>query len=157
MMKPAEVKGLAKTLGGPEMSDIAPGVPVAVQTAAGWMPYVVGAEGALKPVGDEPMPTSAAAHACAIEFCAKRFAEVLADWLTPAEQAVVVERNRSQMDPLICHSHDFCDANMAMLDALQSVGIISETFSSLPEEAMILWCAAWDEAKRSGFYFEIAG
>jgi hypothetical protein len=156
-MKRAEVKGVVKSLGRPELFGIALGVPVAVQTAAGWMPCVVGAEAALKSVGDEPVPTSAAAHAGVIKFCAKRFAEVLADWLTPAEQAAVIERNTKQMDPLVCHSHDFCDANMAMLDALQSIGVIGETFSSLPEEAMILWCAAWDEAKRSGFHFEVAG
>jgi hypothetical protein len=155
-MAQVELKGVMKTLDAPELDAIAPGVPVAVETAAGWMPYLVAMGGAMKSLGDEPLPTSEAVYAFAVEVCAKRFARVLADWLTPAEQADVVERNRRQTDPLVCHSHDFCDANMAMLDALESIGVVAEEFSALPDEILILWSAAWEVARRSDFYFDVA-
>lgn len=32
----------------------------------------------------------------------------------------VVERNRIQKDPRICHSHDFCDANVVMSNAFEA-------------------------------------
>ncbi|CAE6843003.1 hypothetical protein R20943_07205 [Paraburkholderia aspalathi] len=155
-MKRAELKGVAKTLDGPVLGAVAPGVPVAVETDAGWMPCIVGADGALKPIGDESLPTSEATYGYVVEYCAKRFAAILADWLDRAEREAVVERNRRQADPLVCHSHDFCDANMAMLDTLQNIGVVAETFESLPEEVCILWCAAWEEARQSGFYFDVA-
>jgi len=48
------------------------------------------------------------------------FARILKDWLTPAEFTEMKILNNA--DPRarsgqICHSHDFCDANMAMLEA----------------------------------------
>lgn len=31
----------------------------------------------------------------------------------------VAERNRRETDPIICHTHDFCDANQVMMDAFE--------------------------------------
>ncbi len=35
--------------------------------------------------------------------------------------ALTIERNMTQPDSHICHSHDFCDANQIMLDAFEEV------------------------------------
>lgn len=48
---------------------------------------------------------------------AKAFAEEISQALTPEQFDAVNERNASETNPNICHSHDYCDANQAMLDA----------------------------------------
>jgi hypothetical protein len=88
-----------------------------------------------------------------ITLIAGRFAEVLRSWLTPEEFTAMQRMNRE--DPRyaypICASHDFCDANMAMMEAFESV-----TGSTLiPEEGDIaeadtkLWNDAWDHARNN--------
>jgi hypothetical protein len=57
------------------------------------------------------------------EQLATEFVDELRDQLTPAEFAEVRKRNAAETNPLICHSHDFCDANMVMLDAIERLGI----------------------------------
>lgn len=74
---------------------------------------------------------------------AQRFDAVLREWLTPAEYAEVLRRNGTPEYSDCCASHDFCDANMAMLDAL-GAGLAAD-------DAM--WCAAWNvwrESNQSG-------
>jgi hypothetical protein len=48
---------------------------------------------------------------------AREFSRVLTEWLTPAEMADVNAKNAAEYNPIICHSHDYCDANMAMDEA----------------------------------------
>lgn len=77
---------------------------------------------------------------------AEAFAEVLRQWLTREELETIRSRNASQNDPGICHSHDFCDANMAMAPAFEQVtGREPESDS---EADASLWNDAWDLAKR---------
>jgi hypothetical protein len=52
---------------------------------------------------------------------AEAFVAVLREWLTPEQFDEVCRRNAVQTDRLVCHSHDFCDANMAMYAAFQSL------------------------------------
>lgn len=82
-----------------------------------------------------------------------RFRGVLREWLTPQELAEADTRNRAETDPGICHSHDHCDANMAMADAFEAVmgrGLFPEDGSGMSEADCILWNAAWDIAKAAG-------
>lgn len=51
---------------------------------------------------------------------ADRFKEVLRRWLSPAELAAIDETNRRRADGP-CATHDYCDANMAMLEALTRI------------------------------------
>lgn len=46
---------------------------------------------------------------------------ILKSWLTDSELNSVRHRNREQSNPDIDHAHDFCDANMAMLEAFTKV------------------------------------
>ncbi len=48
---------------------------------------------------------------------------MLKTWLSPEEMQEVVCRNEGEHDPTICHSHDFCDANMAMHEVFMSHGM----------------------------------
>ncbi len=63
---------------------------------------------------------------------------------------LVLERNAEEPDPSICHTHDFCDANILMSNAWE------ETF---PHEPFVpqntfhaeLWSAAWQKARKAEF------
>ena len=35
----------------------------------------------------------------------------------------IVERNKNETDPNICHSHDFCDANMFLHEVFMAYGM----------------------------------
>lgn len=89
-----------------------------------------------------------------VERLASAFSRVLREWLTPAEMALVIERNASRKDLGVCHSQDFCDANMAMWEAWEKafgqeppIGDDSEA----EQAAFKVINVAWDVAKQSGF------
>ena len=81
---------------------------------------------------------------------AGKFSEVLRQWLRPWKLQKVVERNRNQRDPHSCHSHDFCDANMAMVEALASFGLASAC-DDFGQGSFAIWNQAWDIAKTAEF------
>ena len=103
------------------------------------------------------------------EILVREFSATLREWLRPDELAEVVERNRAETNSSICHSHDFCDPNMAMLEAMEAVVGISA--NEVAEEALVLmvkegneaiqnaetaplmtaWNEAWEIAKRNEF------
>ena len=101
------------------------------------------------------------------EILAREFSATLREWLRPDELAEVVDRNRAETDSYICHSHDFCDANMAMFQAMETTLNISpdsiwvaETIAKEANEAiqnaetaplMTAWNEAWEIAKRNEF------
>jgi hypothetical protein len=58
-----------------------------------------------------------------VKQLAAEFSGVLATWLTNEQLAEVVKRNSEEIDPGICHSHDFIDANQALLDVFESHGM----------------------------------
>jgi hypothetical protein len=81
---------------------------------------------------------------------AKQFCHVLANWLTPEQLADVVRQNAAEADPNICHTHDHCDANMAMRTA---ACLWSDPLESVPPEAdegpmSADWLACWNDAWR---------
>ena len=83
---------------------------------------------------------------------AASFAEVMQDWLTPAQMREVVARNETYGDA--CASHDFCDANMAMDEAFtktqcREIELGEGTRQSRAD--MALWNGAWAIAKRMNF------
>jgi len=53
--------------------------------------------------------------------------------------------NAVESNPAICHSHDFCDANMSMLEAFQYVMDRTARLSDQADIDMIN--AAWEHAK----------
>lgn len=88
-----------------------------------------------------------AAHEQALAtVIARAFAEILREWLSAEEMAEVLVRNAAETNPNICHSHDFCDPNMAMLEAFMSATEFDD-----PPADNVLWVAAWDLARAAGF------
>jgi hypothetical protein len=80
---------------------------------------------------------------------AASFAGVLRSWLSPGKMKAVLRLNRGETDPGICHSHDYCDANMAMLEALE--GALGRPMELSQEVEMALFNRAWGIAKDHGF------
>lgn len=78
---------------------------------------------------------------------ADRFAFELRGWLSRREWDEVLARNaREPADSAVCHSHDFCDANMAMDEAFAVV--VGRTPDTGSDADAKLWSAAWADAKR---------
>lgn len=64
----------------------------------------------------------------------------------------LIKRNKART-PGICHSHDFCDANMAMLEAWTEL-TGQECVDGEDEAACRAWNAAWDRAIETEFSTE---
>ena len=84
------------------------------------------------------------------ETLAKAFSAVLAEWLTPEQRLEVVSLNKGASNPHICYSHDYCDANQAMIDALERSGA---EFDCENDAQGKLIDEAWDIAKANQFWF----
>jgi hypothetical protein len=94
------------------------------------------------------LPSPVEIESVAIAF-AKGIAECLED---PAKLQEIDSLNASEPDPNICHSHDFCDANVFMLEAVNGfLGLEEDDYSSENEEQNELFNAAWAVAKDKGF------
>lgn len=80
---------------------------------------------------------------------AHAFLEQLREDLGEADFKEVLRKQREEPIEGVCHSHDYCDANMAMDAAMASVGIVAlpEGEDDLPDRVVDLWNAAWDHAK----------
>lgn len=79
------------------------------------------------------------------------FAGVLKSWLTKEQWGEMRARNVEHVDDGVCASHDFVDANMAMLEAFLALGLHDpsdlDCDSPARDLAMDLWSKAWDWAK----------
>lgn len=84
---------------------------------------------------------------------AREFSASLRALLSPEEIELVIARNAAEKDPNICHSHDFCDANVVLLDVFLAHGM-----DPADEGGMEKWGNLWDEtwtlAKGIGFDVE---
>lgn len=85
-----------------------------------------------------------------VEQVAAKFAEILREELTDAQWAKMRAKNATgpyQGD--CCASHDYCDANMPMEAAFKACAIeLWDRDDNMRDEAVALWNAAWDHAKR---------
>lgn len=78
---------------------------------------------------------------------ANRFAAILREWLTPTEWTAMLSANATETDPGVCHSHDHCDANMAMDRAFRDCGLAALLDSDqMSEDTCRLWSTAWRDA-----------
>lgn len=89
-----------------------------------------------------------------VALLAGEFCVTLRNELTAEEIAYVNARNA--VEPAgsgVCHSHDYCDANMVMQKAFENLGIPTPVDSDNPDddERFGLWNAAWDIAKDAKF------
>lgn len=87
---------------------------------------------------------------------AEAFSFQIREWLSP-EELTEANRLNATADASTCHSHDFCDANMAMDAAYRkTVGrdFLPQGDAEPSEADTALWNAAWDIAKRNKFGVE---
>lgn len=109
-------------------------------------------------MGENKMTTTTATP----EALAAKFSELLRAQFTRKQMAAVISRNRRETNDKVCHSHDFCDANVVMDEAFKQVlgysatdtGIGDGTQQSggcMSDECLDLWNAAWAIAKKSEF------
>ena len=75
---------------------------------------------------------------------AEKFTELLRATLTPSEFAEMANANANETDAGICHTHDYCDANQVMLDAMSALGIGYTDENTL-------WSDAWLHARHELF------
>lgn len=85
-----------------------------------------------------------------IETLAREFSQGLHDYLPPEQMREVIERNRSETVPGICHSHDFCDANMILYDVFKKYGMDPVAEGGV-DQLGELWDQAWNLAKSKEF------
>src|SRR5688500_6323432 len=79
------------------------------------------------------------------ERLSEEFCRILNEWLDPSEIREINRRNALPEYTGCCASHDFCDPNQAMADALEVFGI------EFHPELCDLINAAWDLAKGRQF------
>jgi hypothetical protein len=110
--------------------------------------------------------TTIALEKVSVEDLAHAFANVLKEWLSDEEMHSINVANWSSDDKSTCASHDFCDANMAMDEAIQKlapefykVAWAENEASNVGDECGPLWSQltdlfneAWTLAKNSNFY-----
>lgn len=90
-----------------------------------------------------------------LEQIAKEFSKVLKVWLSVEDMAEVVELTKKETDPHICHSDDYCDANMAMHTAMVNLGVLAhDDESDFDQPFMDVFNNAWFLAKKNIFYVE---
>jgi len=84
-------------------------------------------------------PSKTAAPLPTVADLAKQFDAVLREWLTAEEYEAVIRRNRTEEYRGSCATHDFCDANVAMMEAMLAFGVNADS-----EGGHRLFNAAWD-------------
>jgi hypothetical protein len=104
--------------------------------------------------GDTAATASEIAEKAKVYILAHRFAEILKEWATPEEWSTMRATNRANgPGSPVCASHDFCDANMAMVQAFEEVFGRPDCITDgedKPEQAeadRLIWISAWDIAK----------
>lgn len=86
-----------------------------------------------------------------VEMLAKEFSEALKSKMTGDEMREIVRRNRAETHPRICHTHDFCDTNMVLLEIFKKYGMdIADEGGTVRWGH--LWDDAWNRAKAAEFW-----
>ena len=85
------------------------------------------------------------------ESLAREFSDALKGLLLPEEIREIVERNREETNSRICHTHDFCDANVVLFDVFMKHGMDIADEGGRDRWGK-LWDESWQMAKASDFW-----
>ena len=92
---------------------------------------------------------------------AKLFSKILIEELGEEKMRETIARNKATNNVMICHSHDFCDANMVMLEAWCKLNppntVDGECDGFFVDDTYDLVNIAWHEAKANNFYVKNDG
>lgn len=85
------------------------------------------------------------------DFLAREFANTIKEWLGKGAFKTMIEENKTPeyYGTGCCASHNYCDSNQAMIDVLETNGIIygSKKFDSA--------CSlVWDYARKHNFFYK---
>lgn len=88
---------------------------------------------------------------------AKAFCVAMRQELNIDQMQLVIERNRNEPSDAICHTHDFCDANVVMDEVCKRLNAELEFQPDENDEAKVqkqcdLWNEAWSIAKYAAFH-----
>ena len=92
-----------------------------------------------------------------VEQVSEAFRKQMQATLTADELGVADRINRLRGENGSCATHDFCDANEVMDEALQSLGVhiypddVPDDWNGPKQEVVDLWNAAWTHVRRRGF------
>lgn len=81
---------------------------------------------------------------------ARQFCTNIQEALTRDQFWQMIERNKCESDNRICHSHDFCDANVLLAEAFAKV--MKRELDTQSDADLRLWSEAWAIAKEADFY-----
>lgn len=84
------------------------------------------------------------------EQLAREFARLFREAVTPEQLQECIKLNRREGDAMICHSHDYLDANMTMDEAFTRV--VGKECNPDDTVDALLWGTAWTLAKKNDFY-----
>lgn len=88
------------------------------------------------------------------QVIARQFCVLLREYLGDEKVNVAAALNDAEKDSGVCHTHDFCDANMVMDEAFRKIGRPIKEVP--PDDATTdLWNGAWGMAKAAGFVPEL--
>ena len=86
------------------------------------------------------------------ENIAEAFRKVIAGWLGADTRKTIDNVNRLSINDGTCATQEFCDANIAMLEAFEVFDLDPLPEDDAEREAMTdLWNRAWNIAKEQGF------
>lgn len=150
-----KVRILDKSDGTVLVREIPPGATEEIAAAKGMHPYeILAALHAGDEIVHEQHIYQAAKYPDVLELAA-RFSEIVRFRTDADEMQHIVDRNLRELDPTICHSHDFLDANIAMRDAWE-VGSDGAEIDMDNAKMVTILNTAWAIAKRYGFAAELA-
>lgn len=87
---------------------------------------------------------------------ARLFAYEVVTRLSESELAAARELNRTEQLDYVCHTHDFCDANMLMDAAFVKCGLVEDDgVEVVGPHLQPVWNTAWDVAKEAEFQLEV--
>lgn len=88
------------------------------------------------------------------EQLAREFSALILDWIGKDKLQEVVRLNSQETNKDVCHSHDFCDTNQAIIEVCEKYDI--ELFpddQDAQERVGEMVDSIWDIAKENNFYF----
>lgn len=83
------------------------------------------------------------------ERLAQEFSRILRRQLAPWQVRDAIRLNDLETNANVCHSHDYCDANMCMHEAGKNLELWDDDANV--NDFADIWNEAWDLAKRSRF------
>jgi len=77
------------------------------------------------------------------------FNNKMREWLDDDEFNSLIKKTKSQTDPNVCHTHDYCDANVIMDECF--VEILGREHDCASQTDADIWNDAWTLSKQNLF------